>query len=98
MGVGGSSVGEVVEQARRVADGGFDRVWLSHIFGVDAMTAIAVAGHAVDGLHFGTGVVPTFPRHPHALAQQAMSTWDATGGPRRVVPEAGGSGGLVFRP
>jgi F420-dependent oxidoreductase-like protein len=80
MGIAGRNVDEVVDQAGQVAEAGFDRAWLSHIFGVDAMTAIAVAGRAAPALHLGTGVVPTFPRHPHALAQQAMSTWDATGG------------------
>jgi F420-dependent oxidoreductase-like protein len=53
---------------------------LANIFGVDAITAAAIAGRAVPDLVLGTAVVPTFPRHPHALAQQAMTAWDATGG------------------
>ena len=32
------------------------------------------------GIHLGTAVVPTYPRHPHAMAQQAMTAWDATDG------------------
>ena len=78
--IGGSSIDEVLVAAEKAAAAGFTSAWLANIFGVDALTAIAVAGRHVPGIHLGTAVVPTFPRHPHALAQQAMSTWDATGG------------------
>jgi 5,10-methylenetetrahydromethanopterin reductase len=78
--IGGSSIDEVVKATERAAAAGFTSAWLANIFGVDALTAIAVAGRHVPGIHLGTAVVPTFPRHPHALAQQAMSTSDATGG------------------
>jgi F420-dependent oxidoreductase-like protein len=78
--IGGSTVDEVVANVERSASIGFRSGWLSNIFGVDALTAIAVAGREVRGIHLGSAVVPTFPRHPHALAQQALSTWDATRG------------------
>lgn len=78
--IGGSSIDEVVAATEQAASAGFTSAWLANIFGVDALTAIAVAGRHVPGIHLGTAVVPTFPRHPHALAQQALSTWDATGG------------------
>ena len=78
--IGGSSIDEVLTATEQAAAGGFTSAWVANIFGVDALTAIAVAGRHVPGIHLGTAVVPTFPRHPHALAQQAMSTWDATGG------------------
>jgi F420-dependent oxidoreductase-like protein len=80
IGIGGSTIDEVVAQTERAASAGFTRGWLSNIFGVDALTAIAVAGRHVPGIHLGTAVVPTFPRHPYAMAQQARSTWDATNG------------------
>src|SRR4051794_28844813 len=80
IGIGGSTVDEVVAQAERAAAAGFDSLWTANIFGLDAITALAIAGRAVPGVNFGTAVVPTFPRHPHALAQQAMTAWDATGG------------------
>ncbi|WP_084957995.1 TIGR03564 family F420-dependent LLM class oxidoreductase [Thermoactinospora rubra] len=57
----------------RAADEGFASAWLSHIFGVDALTALAVAGSQVPGIELGTAVVPTYPRHPAALAQQART-------------------------
>ena len=80
LGVGGRSVDEVIHQSERAVADGFDSGWLANIFGIDAIMAAAIAGRAVPGIHLGTAVVPTFPRHPHALAQQAMTAWDATGG------------------
>ena len=80
LGVGGRTVDEVIRQSERAVAQGFDSAWLANIFGIDAIMAAAIAGRAVPGIHLGTAVVPTFPRHPHALAQQAMTAWDATGG------------------
>lgn len=80
IGIGGQTVDEVVAQAERAAAEGFTSAWTANIFGLDAITTLAIAGRAVPGLHLGTAVVPTFPRHPHAMAQQAMTAWDATGG------------------
>lgn len=80
MGIGGRTVDEVVAQAQGAAAEGFTSAWTANIFGLDAITTLAIAGRAVPGIHLGTAVVPTFPRHPHAMAQQAMTAWDATGG------------------
>lgn len=80
LNIGGSTVDEVVRNAESAAANGFRSAWIANIFGIDAITACAVAGRAVPELTLGTAVVPTFPRHPHAMAQQAMTAWDATGG------------------
>lgn len=80
IGIGGRNVDEVVAQTEKAAAAGFTSGWLANIFGPDAITAIAIAGRAVPGITLGTAVVPTFPRHPFALAQQAITAWDATGG------------------
>lgn len=80
MGIGGRTVEEVIQQAERAVANGFDSGWIANIFGLDAIVAAAIAGRAVPGIQVGTAVTPTFPRHPHALAQQAMTAWDATDG------------------
>ena len=80
FGIGGQTVDEVIAQAERAVANGFDSGWLANIFGLDAIMAAAIAGREVPGIHIGTAVVPTFPRHPHALAQQAMTAWAATNG------------------
>jgi F420-dependent oxidoreductase-like protein len=68
------------EELQRAADEGFASAWLSNIFGVDALTALAVAGSGVPGIEVGTAVVPTYPRHPAALAQQARTVAAAVDG------------------
>lgn len=69
----------LTDDLRRTADEGFVSAWMSHIFGVDALTALAVAGSRVPDIELGTAVVPTYPRHPGALAQQARTTALAVG-------------------
>ena len=80
LGMGGRTTAEAVANAKAAEDDGFASVWFSNIFGLDAMTACAVAGAATERIELGTFVVPTFPRHPFAMAQQAHSTNDAAGG------------------
>jgi F420-dependent oxidoreductase-like protein len=68
------------EELRRAAEDGFASAWLNNIFGVDALTALAVAGSQVPSIEVGTAVVPTYPRHPAALAQQALTAAAAVDG------------------
>jgi F420-dependent oxidoreductase-like protein len=68
------------DQLQRAADDGFASAWVSNIFGLDALTALAVAGSQVPGIELGTAVVPTYPRHPAVLAQQALTVAAAVGG------------------
>lgn len=75
-----NNLDEVIAGARRAEADGFDSFWIAQIFGVDALTAFAVAGREVPRIELGTAVVPTFPRHPMMLAGQALTTQAATGG------------------
>jgi 5,10-methylenetetrahydromethanopterin reductase len=68
------------DQISQAAGDGFSSAWISNIFGLDALTALAVAGHDVPGIELGTAVVPSYPRHPAALAQQAITASVALGG------------------
>src|SRR5450432_1539766 len=70
----------LTEQAKRAADDGFASAWMNNIFGLDALTALAVVGRQVPGIELGTAVVPTYPRHPAVLAQQALTVAAAIGG------------------
>jgi len=58
----------------KAADDGFASVWMANIFGLDALTALAVAGSGVPGIEIGTAVVPTYPRHAAVMAQHALTT------------------------
>jgi F420-dependent oxidoreductase-like protein len=74
------SVDDFVDHVRATADAGFVSAWAPQIFGLDALTSLAIAGREVPGIALGTAVVPTYPRHPAALAIQALTTSAATGG------------------
>lgn len=67
------TVDQVVAGARRAEADGFDSFWVPQIFGHDALTALAVVAREVPRIELGTSVVPTYPRHPMALAQQALT-------------------------
>ena len=72
----------LLARIKQAEDDGFDSFWIPHISarGFDALTALALAGMQTSRIELGVGVVPTYPRHPAALAQQALTTATATGG------------------
>jgi F420-dependent oxidoreductase-like protein len=74
------SVDDFVAAVRAAADAGFATAWTPQIFGHDALTLLALAGREVSGIGLGTAVVPTYPRHPAALAAQALTVQETTGG------------------
>src|SRR5260370_12863098 len=76
----GGRISAIVDAAGVAADAGFETFWLPQIFGVDALTTLAVVGREVPRIELGTAVVPTYPRHPAVLAQQALTTQAASGG------------------
>lgn len=63
----------VVEQIVHAESMGFRSVWLPNVFGSDALTVFAIAATRTSAIEMGTLVVPTYPRHPAALAQQALT-------------------------
>ncbi len=70
-------VGEVVA----AEDEGFGSAWTVHFSrGVDALSVLAVAGTRTSRIDLGVGIVPTYPRHPLALAQQAATAQAFCGG------------------
>jgi F420-dependent oxidoreductase-like protein len=86
---------QVRDALRRAADDGFASAWMNNIFGLEALTTLAVAGSQVPGIELGTAVVPTYPRHPAAVAQQALTVAAATGG--RLALGVGTSHEIVIR-
>jgi len=60
---------------------GLASVWIPQIpDDFDALTAATIAGLATSRIEIGTAVVPVQPRHPIALAQQALSVQAVCGG------------------
>ena len=70
---GPQAISALRDKLLKAAADGFASAWMANIFGFDALTALAAAGQGIDGLEVGTSVVPTYPRHPAALAQQALT-------------------------
>ncbi len=73
-----SSLDGIIDAASRAEADGFDSFWIAQIFGVDALTALALTGRQVLRIELGTAVVPTYPRHPMMLASQALTVQQAT--------------------
>jgi F420-dependent oxidoreductase-like protein len=70
----GNSLPDIVEFSRNAESRGFDTIWLANAFGLDAVSTLAICGWETERIEFGTAVTPTYPRHPTALAQQAVTT------------------------
>ena len=80
MNIGGDAIAapvspaEIVEQAKAAEADGFPSAWTVHFTrGNDALTTLAVAGTQTSAIELGVGIVPTYPRHPMVLAQEAAN-------------------------
>jgi len=66
--------------AREAVEDGLAGLWLSQVFALDSLTALALVAADAPGIELGTSVVPIYGRHPVVLAMQALTTQQATGG------------------
>lgn len=66
-------IDEVGAAAKAAEEHGIDRIWFSQRLGWDALTLIAGAAPFTSTIQFAVGIVPVYPRHPLALAAQALS-------------------------
>ena len=73
-----NTLDDIIATAKKVEAAGLDNVWLANIFSYDAITALALIGRETSSIGLGTAVTPTYPRHPTAIAQQALTTAAAT--------------------
>ncbi len=70
----------LLAKAKDLEARGFHSLWMANIFGLDAITSLAIVGRETQRIELGTAVVPTFPRHPTAIAQQALTAQAASNG------------------
>jgi F420-dependent oxidoreductase-like protein len=75
-----SSIDEVIQLGKDMEQAGLDHVWLANIFSYDAISTLGLIARETSTIRVGTAVTPTYPRHPGALAQQAMTTAAASKG------------------
>jgi F420-dependent oxidoreductase-like protein len=62
---------EMLAAIRHAEQAGVPTIWLTTGAGPDALTVFAAATSCTSRIRFGTAIVPTFPRHPLVVAQQA---------------------------
>src|SRR4051794_13752334 len=74
------TIAGLAERIDEVERRGFDSLWMPMAFAFDPIVALAAAGRDTTRLEIGTAVVPTFPRHPVVMAQQALTAQAALGG------------------
>lgn len=80
-----TKVDRMRRDARWAEEAGFTSIWVPQIPDeFDCLTAAALLGDATERIEIGTAVVPVQPRHPIALAQQALSTQAVCGGRLRL--------------
>lgn len=77
-----ASIDAIRADAKSAAEDGFAGYWLAEhpTGGFDALTVLAAIASDVPDIEMGTAVIPTFPRHPMALAGQALTTQTALNG------------------
>jgi F420-dependent oxidoreductase-like protein len=75
-----SDLDALVREAQSLEARGFASAWLVHVFELDALAALTVVGRETQRIELGSAVVPTFPRHPYVMAQQALTAQVASRG------------------
>src|SRR5579875_1908526 len=70
----------VLDTVERAEALGLHSAWMPNITSFDALTVLALAGRRTRRITLGSFVVPTYPRHPAAMAQQALTVQAACGG------------------
>ena len=73
-------VDDVIRRAQRAEAAGLHSAWLAHAFSHDAIGLLGLVGRETSRIELGTAVVPTYTRHPIAMAQQALTTQAASQG------------------
>lgn len=73
-------LGQIVTDIEAAESEGFSSYWLAQTALVDATTLLGFAGTSTSSIELGTAVVPTWERHPHALAGQALTAQAMAGG------------------
>jgi len=54
----------IVARAQAIEAAGFHSMWMANIFGLDAITSLAIVGRETERIELGTAVVPPIPVTP----------------------------------
>jgi F420-dependent oxidoreductase-like protein len=73
-----------INLARRAEALGYDSAWVTHGLGRDSFVVLTAFALATERIALGTGVVPIYPRHPVAMAQEASTLMEVSAGRLRL--------------
>ena len=73
-----------LDLAPQVEAWGYESLWVTHGGGRDSFLVLAAYAQATHAIGLGSGVVPIYPRHPVALAQEALTLAEISGGRFRL--------------
>ena len=73
-----------LELAPQAEAWGYESLWVTHGGGRDSFLVLSAYAQATRTIGLGNGVVPIYPRHPVALAQEALTLAELSGGRFRL--------------
>ncbi len=86
---------DVLTDAVAAEKAGFAAAWCNHFSrNMDSLVMLAAAARATSRIELGVGVIPTYPRHPVAMAQSAATVQELASG--RLVLGVGVSHRVVI--
>ena len=75
--IDGTNAAATVKTIAAVEAAGVRQIWMAQPpFWPDTLTTLAAAAIKTSTIGLGTSIVPTYPRHPLVMAQQALSLYD----------------------
>jgi F420-dependent oxidoreductase-like protein len=83
--IDGTNANDAVKTIAAAEAEGVRQIWMTQTpFWPDTLTTLAAAATKTCAIHLGTSIVPTYPRHPLVMAQQALSLYDIAPGRLRL--------------
>jgi F420-dependent oxidoreductase-like protein len=83
--IDGTNASDAVKTIAAAEAEGVRQIWMTQTpFWPDTLTTLAAAATKTSAIHLGTSIVPTYPRHPLVMAQQALSLYDIAPGRLRL--------------
>jgi alkanesulfonate monooxygenase SsuD/methylene tetrahydromethanopterin reductase-like flavin-dependent oxidoreductase (luciferase family) len=85
LGINGSNSAAAVKSIVTAEEAGVRQVWMAQLpTWPDTLTTLAAAAEKTSTVNLGTSIVPTYPRHPLIMAQQALAVHDLAPGRFRL--------------
>ena len=83
--ISGENAAAAVKTSVEAEAAGVRQIWMTHSpYLPDSLTILAAAATKTSTIRLGTSIVPTYPRHPLVMAQQALSIHDIAPGRLRL--------------